>query len=56
MILRNGTIFDAVNPQSYTADIAVRDGKIAAIGQNLPAEAGEEILISFCIITLVTKV
>ena len=44
MILRNGTIFDAVNPQPYVADIAVRDGKIAAIGKDLAAEAGEEIL------------
>ncbi len=44
MILRNGTIFDAVHPESYVADIAVRNGKIAAIGANLPAEDGEQIV------------
>ena len=44
MILRNGTIFDAVHPESYVADIAVRNGKIAAIGVNLPAEEGEQIV------------
>ena len=44
MILKNGTIFDAVNEQSYIADIAVRDGKIAAIGKDLPAENGEQVI------------
>ncbi|MBR2132571.1 MAG: amidohydrolase [Oscillospiraceae bacterium] len=44
MILKNGTIFDAIHPESYVADIAVRDGKIAAIGENLVPMDGEEIL------------
>ena len=44
MILRNGTIFDAVNAASYTADIAVRGGKIAAIGKDLAAEGAEQII------------
>lgn len=44
MIIRNGTIFDAVNPAPYVADIAVRDGKIAAIGEALAAQPEEEIL------------
>lgn len=44
MIIKNGTLFDAVNPTPYTADIAVRSGKIAAIGENLTVEPGEEIL------------
>ena len=44
MILRNGTIFDAVHPESYVADIAVRNGKIAAIGANLAAEDGEQVI------------
>ena len=35
MILRNGNIFDAVNPETYVADIAVRDSKIAAIGKDI---------------------
>jgi len=44
MIIKNGTIFDAVTPRPYVADIALRDGKIAAIGENLTALAGEEII------------
>ncbi len=44
MILRNATVFDAVNPESYVSDIAVRGGKIAAIGKDLPAENGEQII------------
>lgn len=44
MIIKNGTLFDAVNPTPYTADIAVRGGKIVAIGEHLAAEPGEEIL------------
>ncbi len=44
MILKNGTIFDAVHPESYVADIAVRNGKIAAIGQDLAAESGEPVV------------
>ncbi len=44
MIIKNGTIYDAVDPKPYVADIALRCGKIAAIGQNLPAEAGETVV------------
>ena len=44
MILKNGTIFDAVHPETYVADIAVRDGKIVAIGENLAAENGEQVI------------
>lgn len=44
MIIKNGTIYDAVNPQPYVADIALRDGVIAAIGENLVPLAGEEVM------------
>ena len=44
MILKNGTIFDAVHPEAYVADIAVRNGKVAAIGANLAAEDGEQVI------------
>ena len=44
MIIKNGTIFDAINPQPYVADIALKDGKIVAIGENLAALEGEEII------------
>ena len=35
-IIRNGTVVTATD--SYVADVAVIDGKIAAIGKDLPAE------------------
>ena len=44
MIIRNGTIYDAIHEEPYVADIVVRDGKIAAIGGKLPAVEGEEII------------
>ena len=44
MILRNGTIFDAVNAASYVTDIAVRGGKIAAIGKDLAVEGSEQVI------------
>lgn len=44
MLLKNGTIYDAVNPQPYQADIALRDGRIAAIGADLEPLAGEEVI------------
>lgn len=43
MLIQNGTIHDAINREAYVADIAIRGGKIAAIGKNLTAEAGEEV-------------
>ena len=41
MLIRNGCIHDAIHETPYRADILVRDGKIAAIGPDLPAD-GEE--------------
>ena len=35
MIIQNGLIHDGVNPTPYEADIAIRDGVIAAIGPHL---------------------
>lgn len=43
MIIKNGNIHDAVNRDAYVADIALRSGKIAAIGKDLTPLAGEEI-------------
>lgn len=37
LLIKNGTIVTA--KESFTADVAVKDGKIAAIGNDLP-EAG----------------
>ena len=44
MIVKNGLIHDAVNKDAYLADIKVVDGKIAAIGADIAAEAGEEVI------------
>ncbi len=35
LVLRNGTIFDGTGAQGQSLDIAVKDGRIAAIGTNL---------------------
>lgn len=44
MIIKNGTICDAVHAQPYVADIALRNGVIAAIGPALAPQDGEEVL------------
>ena len=44
MIFRNGTIYDAVHRDPYTADLRVKDGKIAAIAEAIEPEAGEEVV------------
>jgi predicted amidohydrolase YtcJ len=38
ILIKNGTVYDAVNREPYKADILVKDGKIAEIGENLSAE------------------
>lgn len=38
ILIKNGTVYDAVNRDPYKADILVKDGKIAEIGENLSAE------------------
>lgn len=43
MIIKNGNIHDAIHAESYIADLALRDGKIAAIGADLQPLPGEEI-------------
>lgn len=50
LIIRGGLIHDGSGGTPYTADIAVRNGTIEAIGPNLPAGA-EEIDASGCIVT-----
>lgn len=42
-LIRGGMIHDAVHETPFSADILIRDGKIAAIGENLPAEDAEVI-------------
>ena len=49
-IIRNGTIVDGSGGEPFRADCAIRDGRIAAIGQNL-GPAAEEIDATGCIVT-----
>ncbi len=42
MLIKNGTIYTAVQKDAFVGDILIKEGKIAAIGQNLEA-CGEEI-------------
>ena len=44
MLIKNGLIHDAIHADAYRADIAVRDGKIAAIAPDLTADVDEEII------------
>ena len=44
LLIRNGLIHDAVKDAPYVGDIRVKDGKIAAIGANLDAPEGAEIV------------
>lgn len=44
MIIKNGTIYDAIHAQPYVSDIALRDGVIAAISPDLAPLDGEEVL------------
>jgi Imidazolonepropionase and related amidohydrolases len=46
MLLKNGLIHDAVHEAPYTADILIKETKIAAIGTNLAAEGDEVIDIA----------
>ena len=42
--IRNGNVHNAIDPQSFAADILIRDGKIKEIGANLSVPDGTEIL------------
>jgi N-acyl-D-amino-acid deacylase len=43
LIIRNGTVYDGTGDSSYTADIAILDDTVAAIGPLLDATAEKEI-------------
>ena len=38
ILIKNGTVYDAIHREPYKADILVKDGKIAEIGENLTAD------------------
>ncbi|RVT94544.1 N-acyl-D-amino-acid deacylase family protein [Sphingomonas crocodyli] len=50
IIIRGGTVVDGTGAEPYQADVAIRDGVIAAVGQNL-GSAREEIDATGCIVT-----
>ena len=41
LLIKNGTVVNPAKKQNEVVDILVKDGKIAAIGQNLNAEGAE---------------
>lgn len=41
LLIRNGRVFDGVHPDAQSVDILVKDGKIAAMGNDLPADGAE---------------
>ncbi|MDO4865409.1 MAG: amidohydrolase [Clostridia bacterium] len=43
-LIQNGMIHDAVTAQPYAADLLIEDGRIAAIGANLPVPEGAEVI------------
>ena len=47
LILKNGRLLTMAGPE-FVGDIAVENGKIAAIGENLPAENAEVRDVSDC--------
>lgn len=43
VIIRGGTVYDGSGAESFVADVAIRDGRIAAIGTQVAGTAGREI-------------
>jgi N-acyl-D-aspartate/D-glutamate deacylase len=43
-LIRNALVFDGTGQSARTEDIALRDGRVAARGANLPAQPGDEII------------
>jgi imidazolonepropionase-like amidohydrolase len=43
-LIKNGTILTVTNGTIEHGDVLIRDGKIAAVGQNLPAPAGARVI------------
>ena len=44
LLIKNGNIHNAIKEESFVADILIENGKIAAIGENLSAPEGAEII------------
>ena len=44
MLLKNATIYDAIHAEPYVGDLALREGKIAAVGEEIAPLPGEEVM------------
>ena len=42
-LIRNGTVVDGTGAPAYRADVRIRDGRIAEIGENLAPQKGERV-------------
>ena len=51
LIVRNGTVVDGTGAQPFQADVAVKDGRIAAVAAKLPGAAEREIDASGKLVT-----
>ncbi len=49
IVVRNGHVIDPANQLNLVCDVAFKDGKISAIGKNLP-KAREEVDASGCLV------
>ena len=43
LIIRNGTVYDGSGSAPFAADVAIRDGRIAAVEAGLAGSASQEI-------------
>ena len=53
LLIKDGTVVDGSGSAGYRADVAVQDGKIAAIGR-LNSKARQTIAVSYTHLTLPT--
>jgi N-acyl-D-aspartate/D-glutamate deacylase len=51
LVIRGGTVVDGTGRPAFEADVAITDGRIAAVGPDLPARGGEEIAAKGMLVT-----
>ena len=50
MVIRGGTVVDGTRVPRYRADIGIKDGRIAEVGQLQPSDAGQVLEAADCIV------